>query len=135
MGLFSRKRRRTEPYGLWSDDAQQWETFLARGADAGAERNLEVSLSFANEEGARAAAKELGQLREPGELVPPSHGVEEWGILLYRRDAVMVPDVLREAIDVGERIAEAHGGECEGWTAFYTAEEKAAWGVELLDGL
>ncbi|WP_061960546.1 ribonuclease E inhibitor RraB [Demequina flava] len=135
MGLFGRKRRRVEPYQLWSDDAERWEAFLARGADPTAERNLEVSVSFVKEDGARSAAKALAASGAAGQLVPPSHGVEEWGILLVRQDVALVPDVLRETIDVGEQIAADHGGEYEGWTAFYTPNEKKAWGVELLDGV
>ncbi|WP_062069099.1 ribonuclease E inhibitor RraB [Demequina sediminicola] len=135
MGLFSRSRRRTEPYGLWSDDAARWETFLGRGADASTARDLEVTVAFTAEDNARAAGKTLAAEGARGELVPPSHGVEEWGILIHWRDTALVPDVLKDAVDLGERIAHEHSGEYGGWTAFYTKQEKAAWGVELLDGL
>ncbi|WP_084106712.1 ribonuclease E inhibitor RraB [Demequina sp. NBRC 110056] len=136
MGLFSKltagKRKRVDPYGLWSDDAEQLQTFLDRGASIDAPRDSEFSVSFTKEDAARAAGKELGELKVRGELVAPSHGVDEWSVLIYGREQPLVPDFLRETIDLAERIAATHGGEYEGWIAKYTADEKAAWGVELL---
>ncbi|WP_084039554.1 ribonuclease E inhibitor RraB [Demequina sp. NBRC 110053] len=136
MGLFSKltagKRKRVDPYGLWSDDAEQLDRFLERGASAEAPRDSEFSLSFTNEEAARAAGKELGEARVRGELVAPSHGVDEWTVMIYGRDQPLVPDFLRDTIDRAEAIAASHGGDYEGWVAKYTAAEKADWGVELL---
>ena len=135
MGLFSSltgRRKRVDPYGLWEDDAAQLDRFVERGADAAAARDSEFSISFAKEDGARAAAKELGEARVAGELVEPSHGVDEWAILIYGRDEPLVPDFLRETVDLAEQVASSHGGEFEGWAALFTAEEKSGWDVEPL---
>jgi hypothetical protein len=132
MGLFAKKRKRVDPYGLWSDDAEQLERFVERGGAADAPRDSEFSVSFAKEETARAAGKALAAQRVRGELVAPSHGVDEWSILIYGRDQALVPDFLRETVDIAEGVAAEHGGEYEGWVAKYTAAEKADWGVELL---
>ena len=136
MGLFSSltggRRKRVEPYGLWSDDAAQLERFVERGAALDAPRDSEFSISFAKEEVAREAGKALAEKRVRGELVAPSHGVDEWSILVYGRDQPLVPDFLRETVDLVEGVAAEHGGEYEGWVAMYTVEEKAEWGVEPL---
>jgi len=132
MALFSRKRKRVEPHGLWSTDAEQLAAFVERGGAAEAPRDSEFSISFTKEDPARAAAKDLGEARVRGELVLPSHGVDEWSILIYGRSEPLVPDFLRETVDLAERIAVAHGGEYEGWIAMFTPEEKAGWGVEPL---
>ena len=136
MGLFSSltggRRKRVEPYGLWSDDAAQLERFVERGGAADAPRDSEFSVSFTKEEQAREAGKALAEKRVGGELVAPSHGVDEWSILIYGRDQPLVPDFLRETVDMVEAIAAEHGGEDEGWVAMYTVEEKAEWGVEPL---
>src|SRR5690554_4379702 len=107
MGLLSRltgKRKRVEPYGLYEDDAAQLERFVSGGADLSAPRDTEFSVSFTKEDNARAAAKELGERRFRGELVEPSHGVDEWSIIIYGRDEPLVPDFLRETIDAAESI-------------------------------
>ncbi|WP_144018677.1 ribonuclease E inhibitor RraB [Demequina sp. NBRC 110051] len=131
MGLFSRRPKRVEPYDLFADDQEQLEIFLGRGADATAARELEVSLTFSRQASAEAASEELRASGVWRELCEPSHDVPEWTIVATFRGA-LVPGLLREAIDRGHQVAEAHGGEFEAWTAMYTAEEKAAWGVEPL---
>ncbi|MDN4479745.1 ribonuclease E inhibitor RraB [Demequina muriae] len=135
MGFLSRftgARKRVDPYGLYEDDSAQLQRFVDAGADVSAPRDSEFSVTFKDEDKARAAAKELGERRFPGELVEPSHGVDEWSIIIYGRDEPLVPDFLRETVDVAEGIATTHGGEYEGWAALYTAEEKAGWGIEPL---
>ncbi|WP_084076898.1 ribonuclease E inhibitor RraB [Demequina sp. NBRC 110057] len=131
MGLFSRRPKRVEPYQLFADDQEQLETFLARGADVAAPRELEVSLTFTRQASAEAAVETLKARRAWHELSAPSHDVPEWTIVVTSRGA-LVPDLLRTAIDLGHEVADEHGGEFEAWTAMYTAEEKAAWGVEPL---
>lgn len=135
MGLLSRftgGNKRVDPYGLFEDDAAQLQRFVDAGADLSAPRDSEFSVTFKDEDHARAAAKELGERRFAGELVEPSHGVDEWSIIIYGRDVPLVPDFLRETVDVAHEIASTHGGEYEGWAAIYTAEEKAGWGIEPL---
>ncbi|WP_297082124.1 ribonuclease E inhibitor RraB [uncultured Demequina sp.] len=136
MGLLDKltggKRKRVEPHDLWAADAEQLSAFIERGGAADAPRDSEFSISFAKEDPARAAAKALGEARVRGELVAPSHGVDEWSILIYGRGEPLVPDFLRETVDLAERIAAEHGGEYEGWIAMFTPEEKEEWGVEPL---
>ncbi len=135
MGFLSRLtggRKRVDPYGLFEDDAAQLQRFADAGADLSAPRDSEFSVTFKDEERAREAAKDLGERRFGGELVAPSHGVDEWSILIYGRDVALVPDFLRETIDVAQEVASTHGGEYEGWAALYTAEEKSGWGIEPL---
>ncbi len=137
MGFLSKLtggRKRVDPYGLWEPDAQQLERFIANGADPAAARDSEFAITFKDEDKARAAAKELGQIPVAGELVEPSHGVDEWGILIYGRDEPLVPDFLRETVDLAQRIASSHGGEYEGWAAMFTAGEKSGWGIEPIEG-
>lgn len=132
MGLFSRKPQRVEPYGLWADDAEQLQTFVERGASADAPRDSEFSVTFTKGERAEAAADALRKARVRRELVEPSHGVDEWSIIIYGRGRALVPDFLRETVDLARSIAEEHGGEYEGWIAMFTSEEKASWGIEPL---
>ena len=135
MGFLSKLtggNKRVDPYGLLEDDAKQLERFVTNGAVVASPRDSEFSVTFKNEDDARAAAKELGEARVAGELVEPSHGVDEWAILIYGRDQPLVPDFLRETVDLARGIAQSHKGEYEGWAAMYTEEEKASWGVEPL---
>lgn len=131
MGLFSRRPKRVEPYDLFAEDQEQLDTFLARGADAAASRELEVSLTFTRRASAEAASEALKERRVWFELCEPSHDVPEWTIVATLRGP-LVPAVLRDAVDLGHEVADAHGGEFEAWTAMYTDQEKAAWGVEPL---
>ena len=136
MGILSKLtggNKRVDPYGLLAADAEQLERFVANGAIAGAPRDSEFSISFKNEDRAREAAKELGEARVAGELVESSHGVDEWAIIIYGRDQSLVPDFLRETVDLARGIAQSHKGEYEGWAAMFTEEEKAGWGVEPLE--
>lgn len=136
MGFFSKltgRAKRVDPYGLWEADAQQLERFVANGAVVAAPRDSEFSITFKHEDDARAAAKELTEARVAGELVEPSHGVDEWAIIIYGQDEPLVPDFLRETVDLARRIAQTHKGEYEGWAAMFTEAEKAHWHVEPLD--
>lgn len=136
MGFLSKLTggdKRVDPYGLWEADAKQLERFVANGAVIASPRDSEFSVTFKNEDRARAAAEELGEARVSGELVEPSHGVDEWAIIIYGRDQPLVPDFLRETVDLAKGIAQSHKGEYEGWAAMFTEEEKAGWGIEPLE--
>lgn len=129
MGLLSKvfgtKRARVEPYGLWEDDAAQLAALAARGADLEAPRESEFFLSFMAQARADAAVAELRAERIRHELVAPSHDIPEW-MVFVRSTAALVPDLLRERVDLCERLADKHGGEYEGWAGLLAEAEKAA---------
>ena len=134
MGILSKLtggRKRVDPYGLWEADADQLERVVANGAVIASPRDSEFSVTFKDEDNAREAAKELSEAGDvAGELVEPSHGVDEWAIIIYGRDQPLVPDFLRETVDLARGIASSHGGEYEGWAAMFTEEEKSGWSIE-----
>lgn len=129
MGFLSkafRLRSRVEPYGLWSGDQEQLDRFAERGADITAPREVEFFLEFASDVRAGAAAEDLRVKRIRHELVEPSHDIPEWMLFVRSYGVPLVPDLLRDTIDLCEEIASRHGGEYEGWAALLTDEEKAA---------
>ncbi|WP_062516785.1 ribonuclease E inhibitor RraB [Demequina gelatinilytica] len=117
-------RKRVGPYELWSDDAEQLEAMAARGADLAAPRESEFFLSFTSEPRVREAADELRAMRVSHELVEPSHDIPEWMLFVRAYRTPLVPDFLRETVDLCERLAEKHGGDYEGWAGLLTDEEK-----------
>jgi hypothetical protein len=119
-------RKRVEPHGLWSDDAEQLAALAARGGVPEAPRESEFFLSFTSDVRAKAAADELRSARVTHELVEPSHDIPEWMIFVRRYNAPLVPDVLRDTVDLCEDIAARHGGDYEGWAGLLTREEKDA---------
>ena len=128
MGFLSkafRRRPRVEPHGLWSDDQEQLDRFAARGADIAAPREIELFISFSSDVRANAAAEDLRAKRIRHELVEPSHDIPEWMLFVRSYGLPVVPDHLRDLIDLCEDLAEHHGGEYEGWAALLTDEEKA----------
>jgi hypothetical protein len=130
--IFGGKRARVEPFGLWTADAEQLAALEARGADAGSPRESEFFLSFMSDVGAKAAADELRSRRVRHELVEPSHDVPEW-MLFMRGRVPMVPDFLRETVDLCEEFAAKYRGDYEGWAALLTPEEKDASDPEWRD--
>ena len=124
MGLFGKKRARTEPYGLWAADADQLAAFVSRGAIAENPRESEFFLCFTSDVKAKAAADELRSRRVRYELVEPSHDIPEWMVFVRGRSP-LVPDFLRETVDLCEQFAATYGGEYEGWAGLLTEEEKA----------
>jgi len=128
MGILSKVfgggRKRVGPYDLWSDDAEQLAAMEARGAVVTAPRESEFFIAFASEPKVRAAVDELRAMRVTHELVEPSHDIPEWMVFVRHFRKPLVPDLLRETVDLCERIAETHGGEYEGWAGLLTDEEK-----------
>ncbi len=118
-------RKRVAPYDLWSDDAEQLAAMEARGADLGAPRESEFFLSFTSDVKAKAAADELRSRRIYHELVEPSHDIPEWMVFVRGYKEPLVPDFLRETVDLCEEFARTYGGAFEGWAGLLTDEEKA----------
>ena len=124
--VFKGGRSRVAPYGLFSDDAEQLAALEARGADLAAPRESEFFLSFTSEPKVRLAVDELRSMRVTHELVEPSHDIPEWMIFVRGFRKPLVPDYLRETIDLCERIASQYDGEYEGWAGLLTEAEKDA---------
>lgn len=127
MGLLTNilkgKRSRVEPFNLWEDDAEHLAKLEANGADPTAPRESEFFLSFASDVRAKAAADELRSRRVRHELVEPSHDVPEWMLFVRGREP-LVPDFLRETVDLCEEFASKYRGDYEGWASLLTSEEK-----------
>ena len=126
MGLFGRRgSKRVGPHELRADDAAQLEALVARGADVTSARESEFFLCFRSDVGARAAADELRSRRVASELVEPSHDIPEWMVFVRGRQP-LVPDFLRETVDLCESLARTYKGEYEGWAALLTPQERDA---------
>ncbi|WP_061964209.1 ribonuclease E inhibitor RraB [Demequina aurantiaca] len=126
MGLFSSSKKRVEPHGLLKDDAEQLARLESRGVDITAPRESEFAVCFKTQATADAAADSLRTDRVCHEVVLPSHDVPEWTIMLTVRNQPLVPDFLRDRVDLCIALADAHKGEYEGWVALLTDDEKDA---------
>ncbi len=124
-GIFGGKRSRVEPFGLRQADAIQLAALEDKGADATSPRDSEFFLCFKSDVQAKAAADELRSRRVRHELVEPSHDVPEW-VLFVRGRSPLVPDFLRDTVDLCEEFASKYRGDYEGWAALLTPEEKDA---------
>ncbi len=127
MGLLDKffgGRKRVEPHGLWDDDAQRLAAFEARGADLTAPRESEFFLSFTASAKVNAAADDLRTRRIPHEVVAPSHDIPEWMLFIRGYKMPLLPNFLRETVDMCEDLASRHGGEFEGWAGLFTDAEK-----------
>ncbi|WP_062202333.1 ribonuclease E inhibitor RraB [Demequina salsinemoris] len=120
-------RKRVAPYDLWSDDAEQLAAFESRGADISAPRESEFFISFTSGVKVEAVMDELRTRRIMCELVEPSHDIPEWMVFVRGWKQPLVPDFLRETIDLCEDVARRYNGEFDGWAGLFTDEEKQAW--------
>lgn len=126
MGLFGGRggrKSRVEPYGLFRADADDLAALASRGADIEAARESEFFLSFRSDVGAKGAADALRSRGVRHELVEPSHDVPEW-MLFVRGRSPLVPDFLRETVDLCVEICSTYGGEFEGWAGLLTDAER-----------
>jgi len=119
------KRARVEPYGLFAADADALAALAARGADIEAPRESEFFLSFRSDVGAKGAADALRSRGVRYELVEPSHDVPEWMVFVRGRTP-LVPDMLRDTVDLCESMCATYRGEYEGWAALLTPAERDA---------
>ncbi|WP_062287567.1 ribonuclease E inhibitor RraB [Demequina phytophila] len=127
MGFLSKVfggRKRVDPHDLWAEDQEQLDALAARGGDPTAPRESEFFVSFTSDVKAKAAADELRSQRVNHELVEPSHDIPEWMLFVRAYRTPLVPDFLRERVDLCEDIASRYGGEYEGWAGLLTDKEK-----------
>lgn len=117
---------RIDPHGLFKADAEQLARLEGRGVDPAAPREIEFAVCFSDQPSADAAAASLRGDRVRHEVVLPSHDIPEWTIMLVSRNQPLLPDFLRERVDLCTALADAHKGQYEGWVALLTDQEKAA---------
>lgn len=117
MGLFSKGKARVEPYNLWDADAEQLARLVEDGLDPTAPCWSKFFLYFTSERRFKAASEELRLARVRHELVPPSHDIRDWAVFVLGNGVPLVPDYLRNTVDLCERIAATHEGEYDGWVA------------------
>lgn len=129
MGLLNKVfggRKRVAPHDLWADDAARLAAFEARGAVLATPRESEFFISFPSSPRASAAVDDLRGQGIRHELVEPSHDIPDWMIFIRAYKTPLLPEFLRETVDMCEGLAARHGGEFEGWAGLFTDAEKDA---------
>lgn len=145
MGFLDRFRRdkpmtdaelneRSEVDGIKYRDLQVVASLQHHGATLTLPRQLVFFLYFADASTARTVD---GEFVRRGFNVRSVEGEEEyrmhvpesrypWAVIAERYDKALVPNFLRETIDLCEELAEKYGGEYDGWEAGLDEEQMKA---------
>lgn len=138
MGLFSRKDKDDRPMtdaelnersrvdGIRFKELQVVAQLMKIGADLKAPRHTLFYLYFPDEASAAPVAEALRGAGLSAEVKEPWEKVREWAVIAECRDRALIPDFLRDTVDLCEELAAAHGGEYDGWEAGMTEAEAAA---------
>jgi len=54
----------------------------------------------------------------------PSHDIPEWMLFIRGYRVALLPDFLRETVDMCEELASKHGGQFEGWAGLFAEAGK-----------
>ena len=123
MGLFSKRKPESDPVdpearspqlGLTYKDLMLLGQLSAAGAKLGEPRHVIYRLYFP---GAEAAALARPGAEAAGFTVELSESDEQCALVAERHGAVLSPDFVRSSDDLFQRLADAHGGEFDGWEA------------------
>ncbi len=101
---------------------------IKMGADVRVPRHVIFYLYFPRESGARAAARVLRHRGHEVSVNPPWEKIPQWATVAETRDRALIPDFLRETVDVCEKLADRHDGVFDGWEAGLTELEAEARG-------
>lgn len=96
------------------------------GADLRAPRHALFFLYFADEASSAPVAEALRGAGLSAEVKEPWEKIREWAVIAESRDRALIPDFLRDTVDLCEELAAAHGGTYDGWEAGLTDAEAAA---------
>jgi hypothetical protein len=128
VGLFKRRPNdddqpvdpdaRSPQLGLKHKDLAVLGSLVDAGADLTQPRHVVFYVYLSDQASAQRAAEAprgqgyTAEVRDP----LPDHP-EQWGLVCDRHDVVTSPDFIREADDFFQALADAHGGDYDGWEA------------------
>lgn len=125
---------RSKVDGIKYRELQVVAQLVKMGADLKAPRHTLFFVYFATEAAARTAANKLesrgltAQVRGPefyGDTMQPADPFK-WGVVAESPDTPLIPDFLRDTVDLCEALADELGGEYDGWEAGPDLEQSAA---------
>ena len=96
------------------------------GADLRAPPHTLFFLYFPDEASSAPVAEVLRGRGLEANVREPSKEITEWAVIAESRDHALIPDFLRDTVDLCEELAERHGGTYDGWEAGLTDAEAAA---------
>lgn len=138
MGLFSHKSKDDRPMtpdelherskvdGIRFKDLQVVAQLMKMGADLRAHRDTLFYLYFPTEAATVPVADVLSGRGFSVTVREPSKDVADWAVIGQRADRALIPDFLRETVDLCEKLAATYDGTYDGWEAGLTAAEAAA---------
>jgi hypothetical protein len=117
MGLRDLFRRRRGSDDVPSEgDSLVLDQLRAHGADLDRPRHVIQYLYFPSDEGARAAAEALRPMGYEVDVRPPSSGIDQWAVIA-EMEVVLDESWVDETRRRLRAVAEANGGEYDGWEA------------------
>jgi hypothetical protein len=125
---------RSKVDGIKYRDLQVVGALMQQGANLELPRHTLFFLYFPDDATARAVDAEFVRR---GFQVRPAQGDTEYrmhipearfpfAVIAERHDKALIPDFLRETVDLCEELAAAHGGEYDGWECGPDEEQRAA---------
>jgi hypothetical protein len=112
--------------GIRYQELRVVQNLVKMGADITAPRHVIFYLYFPRKSGANAAARVLRHRGHEVSVHPPWEKIPQWATVAETRDRAIVPDFLRETVDVCEKLADHHDGVFDGWEAGLTEAEVKA---------
>ena len=129
MSLFKRKRshnegppvdpdERSPQLGLRYGDLAVLASLIEHGADLTQPREVIFYLYFTNREGAELASEVARREAYNAEVREPlPDNPDQWSLVCQRDNIVTTPEYIRDADTFFDALAEAHGGDYDGWEA------------------
>ena len=127
MGWFRRRRvdlnARSERLGLRNGDLLVMGQLIEAGADLTQPHHALYYVYVPDEHAAVGAAAQARDLGFTVDLRSPDETIAQWAVVCEHPALVLDPDTVRANSDHFEAIADAHGGEYDGWEAAVTAAD------------
>jgi hypothetical protein len=117
---------RSEVDGIRYKELRVVKSLLNMGADLTQPRHVVFYLYFSRKSNAVAAAKVLRRRGHQVSVHEPWEKIPQWATIAETRNRAIIPNFLRETVDVCEALADRHDGEFDGWEAGLTEAEVRA---------